>query len=121
MQAVKKNPVWLLSPAMMALAIKPATNPIKIFQIMCMIAFAKLLLIKNNFLLHLLPPHTPCVLARNFVNATFLLYRITWAKNKGATRTQLLVDIENIDAVGYYQHLNLGSHATTGARSVFTR
>ena len=36
-----------------------------------------------------------------------LLYNVlTWAKNKGATRAQLLVDIENIDAVGYYQHLN---------------
>lgn len=31
---------------------------------------------------------------------------LTWAKNKGATRAQLLVDVENIDAVGYYQHLN---------------
>jgi GNAT superfamily N-acetyltransferase len=29
-----------------------------------------------------------------------------WAKNKGATRAQLLVDIENIDAMGYYAHLN---------------
>ena len=36
-----------------------------------------------------------------------LLYNtLTWAKNKGATRAQLLVDIKNIDAVGYYQHLN---------------
>ena len=31
---------------------------------------------------------------------------LTWAKNKGATRAQLLVDVENIDAVSYYQHLN---------------
>jgi GNAT superfamily N-acetyltransferase len=31
---------------------------------------------------------------------------LKWAKNKGATRAQLLVDIENSDAVGYYQHLN---------------
>lgn len=31
---------------------------------------------------------------------------LTWAKNKGATRAQLLVDVENIEAVGYYQHLN---------------
>jgi len=29
-----------------------------------------------------------------------------WAKNKGATRAQLLVDIENIDAIGYYAHLH---------------
>ncbi|HSH73361.1 MAG TPA: GNAT family N-acetyltransferase [Methylophilaceae bacterium] len=28
-----------------------------------------------------------------------------WAKAKGATRMQLLVDIENQPAVGYYQHL----------------
>lgn len=31
---------------------------------------------------------------------------LIWAKNKGATRAQLLVDIENIEALGYYQHLN---------------
>lgn len=31
---------------------------------------------------------------------------LTWAKNNGATRAQLLVDVENIDAVGYYQHLD---------------
>lgn len=31
---------------------------------------------------------------------------LTWAKNKGATRAQLLVDVENIEALGYYQHLN---------------
>ena len=28
-----------------------------------------------------------------------------WAKSKGATRAQLLVDTENLPAVGYYQHL----------------
>ena len=33
----------------------------------------------------------------------------TWAKNKGATRAQLLVDIENIDAIGYYEHLRWNS------------
>ncbi len=31
---------------------------------------------------------------------------LAWAKNKGATRAQLLVDIENSEALGYYQHLN---------------
>lgn len=31
---------------------------------------------------------------------------LTWAKNKGATRAQLLVDTANTDALGYYQHLN---------------
>lgn len=30
---------------------------------------------------------------------------LQWAKAKGATRAQLLVDIENMPAVGYYQHL----------------
>ena len=30
---------------------------------------------------------------------------LKWATDKGATRAQLLVDIENISAVGYYQHL----------------
>ena len=31
---------------------------------------------------------------------------LAWAKNKGATRAQLLVDTANSDALGYYQHLN---------------
>jgi GNAT superfamily N-acetyltransferase len=31
---------------------------------------------------------------------------LQWAKNQGATRAQLLVDIENTEALGYYQHLN---------------
>ena len=31
---------------------------------------------------------------------------LKWAKNKGATRAQLLVDTENTEALGYYQHLN---------------
>ena len=30
---------------------------------------------------------------------------LLWAKEKGATRAQLLVDIDNIPAIGYYQHL----------------
>jgi GNAT superfamily N-acetyltransferase len=30
---------------------------------------------------------------------------IAWAKAKGATRAQLLVDIENTSALGYYAHL----------------
>ena len=30
---------------------------------------------------------------------------LAWAKNKGATRAQLLVDTANTDALGYYQHL----------------
>jgi GNAT superfamily N-acetyltransferase len=31
---------------------------------------------------------------------------LDWAKNQGATRAQLLVDVENSKAVGYYQHLD---------------
>jgi GNAT superfamily N-acetyltransferase len=31
---------------------------------------------------------------------------LTWAKSKGATRAQLLVDVENTKALSYYQHLN---------------
>jgi GNAT superfamily N-acetyltransferase len=31
---------------------------------------------------------------------------LAWAKSKGATRAQLLVDVENTEALGYYQHLN---------------
>lgn len=30
---------------------------------------------------------------------------LDWAKQKGATRAQLLVDIDNLPAVGYYDHL----------------
>lgn len=30
---------------------------------------------------------------------------LQWAKEKGATRAQLLVDIENEPAIGYYRHL----------------
>ena len=30
---------------------------------------------------------------------------LAWAKNKGASRAQLLVDMANTDALGYYQHL----------------
>jgi GNAT superfamily N-acetyltransferase len=30
---------------------------------------------------------------------------LTWAKEKGASRAQLLVDMENEPALGYYQHL----------------
>jgi GNAT superfamily N-acetyltransferase len=40
-----------------------------------------------------------------------------WAKTKGATRAQLLVDLDNEPALGYYQHL--GWQATRlGARRI---
>ena len=31
---------------------------------------------------------------------------MAWAEEKGATRAQLLVDLDNEPALGYYQHLN---------------
>ena len=43
---------------------------------------------------------------------------LAWAKNKGATRAQLLVDIANTDALGYYEHLNWES-TQLQARRVF--
>lgn len=43
---------------------------------------------------------------------------LDWAKSKGATRAQLLVDIENTEALGYYQHLNWES-TQLQARRVF--
>lgn len=30
---------------------------------------------------------------------------LEWAKNNGASRAQLLVDVDNDTALGYYQHL----------------
>lgn len=30
---------------------------------------------------------------------------LDWAKQKGATRAQLLVDLDNLPAIGYYEHL----------------
>jgi GNAT superfamily N-acetyltransferase len=43
---------------------------------------------------------------------------LDWAKSQGATRAQLLVDIENTEALGYYQHLNWES-TQLQARRVF--
>lgn len=43
---------------------------------------------------------------------------LNWAKNKGASRAQLLVDIKNSDAIGYYEHLNWQS-TLLQARRVF--
>ncbi len=39
------------------------------------------------------------------IGKTLLQNSIDWAKSKGATRAQLLVDIENTPALAYYQHL----------------
>ena len=42
-----------------------------------------------------------------------------WAKTKGATRAQLLVDTENLPAVGYYQHLGWESTQLQARRLFF--
>jgi GNAT superfamily N-acetyltransferase len=39
------------------------------------------------------------------VGKKLLQHTLAWAKAKGATRAQLLVDIENEGALGYYKHL----------------
>jgi len=39
------------------------------------------------------------------VGKQLLAEAIAWAKSKGATRAQLLVDMENTPALGYYAHL----------------
>ena len=49
---------------------------------------------------------------------TLLAYALDWAKAKGATRAQLLIDIENMPAVGYYQHLGWES-TQLQARRIF--
>jgi len=43
---------------------------------------------------------------------------LDWAKQNGATRAQLLVDIENTEALGYYEHLKWES-TQLQARRVF--
>lgn len=45
---------------------------------------------------------------------------LDWARNRGATRAQLLVDLDNAPALGYYEHL--GWQATRlGARRLLLR
>lgn len=43
---------------------------------------------------------------------------LDWAKDKGASRAQLLVDIENEGALGYYQHLGW-QNTQLNARRIF--
>lgn len=52
------------------------------------------------------------------IGKQLLNHVLAWAKNKGATRAQLLVDTENTDAINYYQHLNWES-TQLQARRVF--
>ncbi len=39
------------------------------------------------------------------IGKKLLQQTLDWAKDNGATRAQLLVDIENKEALGYYEHL----------------
>jgi GNAT superfamily N-acetyltransferase len=39
------------------------------------------------------------------VGRQLLSAALAWAKEKGATRAQLLVDVDNASALGYYEHL----------------
>lgn len=52
------------------------------------------------------------------VGKRLLEQTLAWAKSKGATRAQLLVDIANTDALGYYEHLKWES-TQLQARRVF--
>lgn len=52
------------------------------------------------------------------IGKELLQQTLAWAKTKGATRAQLLVDITNTDALGYYEHLKWES-TQLQARRVF--
>jgi GNAT superfamily N-acetyltransferase len=52
------------------------------------------------------------------VGKTLLEAALIWAKSKGATRAQLLVDTENTPALGYYAHLGWES-TQLQARKIF--
>ena len=54
----------------------------------------------------------------NGIGKQLLQNTLNWAKNNGATRAQLLVDIENTEALGYYKHLKWES-TQLQARRVF--
>jgi GNAT superfamily N-acetyltransferase len=50
------------------------------------------------------------------IGKELLLRTLNWAKENGATRAQLLVDIENTEALGYYEHLKWESTQLQGRR-----
>lgn len=52
------------------------------------------------------------------IGKQLLQQALDWAKNNGATRAQLLVDIENTAALGYYEHLKWES-TQLQARRIF--
>lgn len=62
------------------------------------------------------------IISKNYraagLGKTLLEAALRWAKEKGATRAQLLVDIENEPAVGYYKHLGWKS-TQLQARRIF--
>lgn len=43
---------------------------------------------------------------------------LEWAKGKGATRAQLLIDLDNVPAIGYYTHLGWQG-SRLGARRIY--
>jgi GNAT superfamily N-acetyltransferase len=45
---------------------------------------------------------------------------LDWARDKGATRAQLLVDLDNLPALGYYDHLGWES-TRLGARRLYLK
>jgi GNAT superfamily N-acetyltransferase len=54
------------------------------------------------------------------IGRALLEHLMDWARSKGATRAQLLVDLDNEPALGYYQHL--GWQATRlGARRLMLK
>ena len=52
------------------------------------------------------------------IGKQLLQHALEWAKTNGATRAQLLVDITNTEALGYYEHLKWES-TELQARRVF--
>jgi GNAT superfamily N-acetyltransferase len=52
------------------------------------------------------------------IGKKLLQHALDWAKIKGATRAQLLVDLSNTEALGYYQHLQWES-TQLQARRIF--
>jgi len=52
------------------------------------------------------------------IGKKLLQQALDWAKAKGATRAQLLVDLSNSEALGYYQHLQWES-TQLQARRIF--
>ena len=54
------------------------------------------------------------------IGKTLLQAALDWSKQNGATRAQLLVDIENEPAIGYYQHLGWESTQLQARRTFLT-